>query len=234
MGRSVVRAGAARCPGCSQPPRLCVCDLLAPVETGIVVRLLIHRHERNKPSSTGALVARTVTGCTSHLFQRATRQHPALGLAREAVGAGGEPWILDPAGEPLTEGAAGTGSADRLTVVIVDGTWREAGEMTRSLNGLGRRVRLADPGARPARFWLRDQPGPTHLSSAEALMGVLGAVGETAAEERLRLHFELHVYATLLARGRREMAERYLGDSPLLGAGRDALDRFHARSGGAA
>ncbi|MFM8709586.1 MAG: hypothetical protein ACKOHK_16280 [Planctomycetia bacterium] len=67
------------------------------------------------------------------------------------------------------------------------------------------------------------------LSTAEALMGVFRSVGEHEADHRLRLHFEMHVYATLLARGRREMAERYLGDSPLLAAAADAIDRLHAR-----
>jgi hypothetical protein len=60
-------------------------------------------------------------------------------------------------------------------------------------------------------------------------MGVLRASGEAEAERRLRLHFELHVYATLLSRGRREMAERYLGHSPLRLEAPDALDRLHAR-----
>jgi DTW domain-containing protein YfiP len=90
-------------------------------------------------------------------------------------------------------------------------------------------VRLPDAAAEPSRYWLRDQPAPGHLSTAEALVGILQTVGDPGAARRLRLHFELHVYATLLARGKREMAERYLGHSPLITEGRDALDRLHAR-----
>jgi hypothetical protein len=60
-------------------------------------------------------------------------------------------------------------------------------------------------------------------------MAVLRGVGDGAAEQLLRLHFELHVYATLLARGRREMAERYLGHSPLVTMAPEAIDRLHAR-----
>ena len=101
--------------------------------------------------------------------------------------------------------------------------------MLRTVERVGRCVRLPESAAAPSRYWLRDQPAPGHLSTAEALMGVLQAVGEPAAARQLRLHFELHVYATLLARGKREMAERYLGHSPLLAEGRDALDRLHAR-----
>ena len=105
--------------------------------------------------------------------------------------------------------------------------------MLRSVEGMGRCVSLPEPAAEPGRYWLRDQPEPTHLSTAEALMGVLKTTGEAAAERRLRLHFELHVYATLLSRGRREMAERYLGHSPLLAEIPEFLDRFHTRRGDA-
>jgi DTW domain-containing protein YfiP len=120
-----------------------------------------------------------------------------------------------------------TADADALPhVVLLDGTWRQAGEMLRDVEGLGRRVRLPEPTTEPGRYWLREQPEPTHRSTAEALMGVFHAMGDTAAEARLRLHFELHVYASLLARGKREMAERYLGHSPLLAEAPDAVQRI--------
>ena len=96
--------------------------------------------------------------------------------------------------------------------------------MLRSVEDLGRCVRLTEPG--PSRYWLREYDAPAHVSTAEALLEVFRLVGDAAAESRLRLHFELHVYASLLARGRREMAERYLGDSPLRTDIPDVLDRL--------
>jgi hypothetical protein len=59
----------------------------------------------------------------------------------------------------------------------------------------------------------------------EALLGLLGALGLAEAETRLRLHFELHVYATLRARGKKLEAAEYLALSPV----RDALPEFLAR-----
>ena len=231
MGRSVVLAGAARCPRCSLPPRWCTCDLLPPVETQLAVHVLIHRGEQCKPSSTGRLIARAVNGAACHVFQRATRFHPATGFAADSLEPGRELWILHPGGNPLPEALAATagGRCAGTTVLLLDGTWRQAREMLRSVEPLGRCFRLSDANSEPGRYWLRDQPGPTQLSTAEALMGVLRGAGELHAEGRLRLHFELHVYATLLARGRREMAERYLGHSPLLTEAPDALARLHAR-----
>ena len=92
-----------------------------------------------------------------------------------------------------------------------------------ALTGLSAAAAVAQ-GALPER-----EPHPGAFYAFEALMGAFRAVGETEAESRLRLHFELHVYASLLARGKREMAERYLGHSPLLTEAPEALARLHAR-----
>ncbi len=113
--------------------------------------------------------------------------------------------------------------------MLLDGTWRQAGEMLRTVEHMGHCVSLPEPAAAPGRYWLRDQPEPTHLSTAEALIGVFRALGDATAARRLQLHFELHVYATLLSRGRREMAERYLGYSPLLAELPEFLDQLNAR-----
>ena len=231
MGRSVVLAGAARCSGCSLPPRWCLCDALPPVATPLAVHVLIHRHELGKPSSTGRVVSRAVRGAVCHTYQRVSRHFPPAGFPADACEPDRELWILHPTGEPLP--AVPTATAARrgagIHVLLLDGTWRQAGDMLRSVEGRGRCVRLPDDAAEPSRFWLRDQSAPGHMSTAESLVHVLQAVGESAAAGHLRLHFELHVYATLLARGKREMAERYLGHSPLLTEARDVLDRLHAR-----
>jgi len=234
MGRSVVLAGAARCPRCSLPPRWCTCDMLPPVETRLTVQVLIHRLEQCRPSSTGKLVGRAVAGAACHVYQRGNRFFEATGYPAEALEAGRELWVLHPSGDPLPEPAAT--EASKLpplpAVLLLDGSWRQAGEMLASVHDRGRCVRLpASATSEPSRYWLRDQAKPEQLCTAEALMGVLKATGEPEAAQHLRLHFELHVYATLLVRGHRELAERYLGHSPLLTEAPDALDRLHARRG---
>jgi DTW domain-containing protein YfiP len=207
-----------------------VCDALPPVETRLAVHVLIHRAEQGKPSSTGTLIVRAVAGAACHVYQRATRFFPASGFPVDTLEPGREVWILHPCGEPLPapDDAANAPFPDRRSILLLDGTWRQAGEMLRSVEGLGRCVRLTDASDEPSRYWLRDQAGPLQLSTAEALMGVFRAMGDHEAERRLRLHFELHVYATLLARGKREMAERYLGHSPLLKEAPEALARLNS------
>lgn len=208
--------------------------MLPRVDTRLAVHLLIHRHEQAKPSSTGTLVSRVVTGAACHPYQRANRFFPAAGLPAAALAPGQTLWVLHPRGEPWPAelDAHSDSQSSRTPILLLDGTWRQAGEMLRSLEGRNppvRCVRLPDSAAAPSRYWLRDQPAPLQLSTAEALMAVFRSAGEHEADRRMRLHFELHVYATLLARGRRELAERYLGHSPLLTEAPDALAVLHAR-----
>jgi DTW domain-containing protein len=226
MPRSVVLAGAARCPRCCLQPRWCVCDALPAVVTGIQVHVLIHRQEQHKPSSTGRLIARTVKGAGCHLYQRGNRFFASASLSSADLLPDRETWILHPQGEPAPVAAC---TAHRLPpqVVLLDGTWRQAAEMQRAVDGLGRCVRLPEPG--PGRYWLRDYDAPAHVSTAEALLGVFGVVGDTEAERRFRLHFELHVYATLLSRGRRDVADRYLASSPLREVIPDFLEQLVTR-----
>ena len=208
--------------------------MLPPVETRLTVQVLIHRLEQCRPSSTGKLVGRAVAGATSHVYQRGNRFFPATGYPVDALEPERELWVLHPAGDPLPEPAAAEALALQPppAVLLLDGSWRQAGEMLASMHGRGRCVRLpAAATSEPSRYWLRDQAKPEQLCTAEALMGVLKATGEPEAAQMLRLHFELHVYATLLVRGHRELAERYLGHSPLLTEAPDALDRLHARRG---
>ena len=220
MPRSVVLAGAARCPRCCQQPRWCVCDAVPLVSTSLQVHVLIHRHEQYKPSSTGRLIARAVEGTRCHPYQRGNRFFASAGMSAADLLPDRETWILHPQGEPVP--AADVADTGRLPpqVVLLDGTWREAAEMQRAVEGMGRCVRLPAPG--PGRYWLRDHDAPAHVSTAEALLGVFAMVGDAEAERRFRLHFELHVYATLLSRGHRDAADRYLATSPL----REAIPVF--------
>jgi DTW domain-containing protein YfiP len=208
--------------------------MLPPVETRIAVEVLIHRLEQCRPSSTGKLIGRAVAGTICHVYQRGNRFFPETGYPADALEAVRELWVLHPSGDPLPVPAATDDSVPqpRPTVLLLDGSWRQAGEMLASMQGRGRCVRLPDTAtSAPSRYWLRNQAQPDQLCTAEALMGMLTAVGEPEAARRLRLHFELHVYATLRVRGHRELAERYLGHSPLLTEAPDALDRLHDRRG---
>lgn len=206
MARSVVLAGTVRCERCQLPPRWCVCAGLGPATGGLQVDVLMHHREQWRPSSTGKLIGRTVAGARTHVFRR---EAP---VAREAVSRPGrELWVLHPLGEPFE--ALAMPPAAEVQVLLLDGSWGEAAEMARAVEPWGRRVRLPMEGK--SRYWLREQRDEGKFSTVEALLFLLAALGERDAEARLRLHFELHVYASLLARGRKWPAAEYLDASPI-------------------
>ena len=217
MARSVVLAGTVRCERCQLPPRWCVCAGLGPVESALGVDVLMHHREQWRPSSTGKLIERVVSGARTHLYQR-EQPHERADLVRP----GRELWILHPLGEPL----------DRMTlppagdvqVLLLDGSWGEAAEMVRAVEPWGRRVSVPMTGK--SRYWLREQQGEGKFSTVEALLAILAALGQSEAEAQLRLHFELHVYASLLARGRKWPAAEYLDTSPIKTALPDFLRRL--------
>jgi DTW domain-containing protein YfiP len=148
---------------------------------------LIHRREFWRPTSTGKLVARTLQGSRTHVYQRVAP--PTLeAIARPDR----ELWILHPEGEPVETLLPRPGGSTAPQVLLLDGNWGQAGEMLRWVQGWGRRV-----------------------STAEALIAVLKALGDTEGATQFGLQFELHVYATLRARGHKEAADEYLKGSRL-------------------
>lgn len=204
MGRSVVLQGAERCDGCRLPVRWCVCRGLEQVDVPLAVDVLQHRGESWKPTSTGHLLGRIVTGTRIHVWDPRT-EFSAAAVVRPDH----EMWVLHPKGE-----AWPTEVPANVQLVLLDGTWAQASEMLRQLGGMGRRVALPPPST-PSRFWLRTQHDGAHVSTFEALLLALSAMGRIADRDRLESLFELHVHAALLSRGKKVIAAEYLESSPV-------------------
>lgn len=218
MARSVVLKKTPRCPVCQLTPRWCVCAGWREVASPLRVDVLQHFMESYRPSSTGHLLQRVMPGSGRHIF-RAERPVARADIAQP----GRELWILHPNGEPLPANADPAG----LQVLLLDGTWAQAAEMARLVGAWGRRVSLPMQGR--SRYWLRAQSGTGRFSTAEALLFLLGALGLAEAQARLRVQFELHVYASLCARGHKQLAAEYLVGSPLRAALPEVLEKFASR-----
>jgi DTW domain-containing protein YfiP len=203
MARSVVLNGAPRCERCQLPPRWCICAGLQSMASPLAVDVLMHHMESYRPSSTGHLIQRTVQGARQHVY----RQERLLARS-EVVRPDRELWVLHPLGEDLPAEV----DPARVQVLLIDGSWKQALEMTRSVRSWGRCVSLPMQGA--SRYWLRAQQGSGQFSTIEALLFLLKALGLTSAHAQLEAQFELHVYAGLCARGRKADAVRYLANSP--------------------
>lgn len=218
MARSVVLRETPRCPRCQLAPRWCVCAGWREVTSPLRVDVLQHFMESYRPSSTGHLLSRVMPGAGRHIF-RAERPLARADIAQP----GRELWILHPNGEAPPAHA----NPAELQVLLLDGTWVQAAEMARLTGAWGRRVSLPMTGR--SRYWLRTQSGPGRFSTAEALLFLLGALGLADAQAQLRVQFELHVYASLCARGHKQLAADYLADSPLRTALPEVLEKFAPR-----
>jgi DTW domain-containing protein YfiP len=189
------------------PPRWCICAAFQPLTIPLRVDVLMDHVEQWRPSSTGMLLRRLLPESRQHPFKRGVALDPAV--VRDPTR---ELWVLHPRGDPMPAGVP----PEAVQVLLLDGAWREAAVMLRKVDGWGRKVSLPIPGA--SRYWLRVQVGEGRFSTIEALLFLLGEFGLGEARAHLRLQFELHVYAGLLARGKMTEADRYLVDSPVRAA----------------
>lgn len=202
--RSVVRGMTERCPRCRLTTRWCVCAAHRAVRCPLAVDVVMHHREFFRPTSTGHLIKRVLPESRQHVWRR------ERGLPVDDVRVPGrELWLVHPQGDLAPPGVAPEG----VQVVLLDGAWGETSAMLQEMMPWGRRVRLPMTGE--SRYWLRAQQDGGRFSTVEALLFLLGSFDLTAAREALRLQFELHVYASLRARGRKETAEEFLRESPV-------------------
>ena len=205
MSRQDIYHNANRCPQCSLPPRWCICEEQRAVPCALKVDVLIHDREAERPTSTGHLIKRVIPGAQHHVWRagHATNPDPIRVANREL-------WILHPNGEDMP---AIIPCPSQIQVLLVDGSWKQATAMMKTVQGWGRRVRL--PLGSTSRYWLRNQKEAGQLSTAEALLHLMKALSMLDAHAAFNLQFELHVYATLCARGEKLDATEYLQNSPI-------------------
>ena len=215
MPRSVVYKPGPRCPGCRMPPRWCICEGLHPLDCALGVDVLMHFCEANRPSSTGHLINRLLPATRVHLAGGGRRPERA-----EIVRPGKTLWILHPQGDPPPTDAV----PENLQVLLIDGSWKQASDLMRQVVTWGRTICLPMTGV--SRYRLRAQQGEGQFSTIEALLFLMATLGLQREEAQLRLQFELHVYAGLLARGRPPDARAYLVDSPVRTAFPELVDRL--------
>ncbi|MCX6937552.1 MAG: DTW domain-containing protein [Verrucomicrobia bacterium] len=220
MARSVVLQGTHRCARCELPPRWCICSVQRTVHCPLRVDILQHALEAHRPSSTGNLIPRVLADTRIHSYRRERGVDRAEIIRPDCE----ELWILHPRGEAPPDAPP---PPERLQILLLDANWAQAGGMLTQVQNWGRRVRLPMSGA--SRYALRAQNGADRFSTFEALLFLLSALGLQASADALRLQFELHVYAGLCSRGRKNEAAAYLDASPVKTAFPELLAEFARR-----
>ena len=216
--RSVINRPTARCNTCLLPLRWCLCFAHQTIDTPLQVDLLTHPRELSRPTSTGNLIHRLFARSRQHLWTAPKLPGPEIVSAP-----GRELWILHPNGTPPPSAV----DPASIQLLILDGSWSETTTMSRAVSSWGRRVSLPLQGE--SRYWLRAKQDSERFSTAEALLYLLNWFGLSSACNQLDAQFELHVYASLRARGKVDQAAAFLSGSSLGSTMPDILAQLHVR-----
>ncbi|QLQ36476.1 tRNA-uridine aminocarboxypropyltransferase [Micromonospora robiginosa] len=172
-----------RCAGCGRPPAACWCRFVTPVHTPHRLVVLRHPREARHALGTVRVLARVIP--ETEVFD-GVRRSPAADHAVRGDAAR-PPLLLYPVSAttaaPAITGVPGGGP---YTIVVLDGTWRQARSMLKADDHLGTMPRMSISPTTPSRYAVRAQPFPHGLSTLEAVAEALVVLGaEPAVREAL-------------------------------------------------
>jgi len=189
---------AHRCPGCRLLVTACLCDLIPCVVTRTRVLVVLHHAETQKPSNTGRLALRCLPNSGAVI-----RGAPDQSQAVPAWAEHGDPVVLfpHPDARPLADFCGGSRP---VTLIVPDGTWRQAQRMRRRVAGLSDVPCAFITRDAPSAYLLRTTPDVRRLSTMEAIaeaLGLLEGAEGPAARELLLGIFQIMVDRSLRGRG---------------------------------
>lgn len=193
-------ASVRRCAACLLAEPVCICPWAVVCDSGVDFVLLLHRDEVFKPTNTGRLIADIFPANVS-AFEWSRTEPPAELLALLAE-PGRYPVIVFPADENsgrTIHTSAPPLAGKRLTLILLDGTWRQASRMFRSSAWLAGLPVLTFATCQEGRYAVRQKIREGQLATAEAAAELLRLCGEEANGEVLEdyfLVFNEHYLAT--------------------------------------
>jgi DTW domain-containing protein YfiP len=157
--------------------------------------LLIHRFEHRKPTNTGLLAASCLAGSEVHV--RGGKDDAACPFVCPG---GTEPLFLFPYDDAIPlDRVPRTGLP--VTLVVPDGSWRQASKVYKRVPGLAGVRRVSLPSGPLSTYRLRTEAHAAGLSTLEAIARALGILdGREMQQELERVHLTM-VERTLWARG---------------------------------
>jgi DTW domain-containing protein YfiP len=189
-----------RCQSCLLHRSLCICALIPSIATRTRVVLIVHQLELRKPTNTGRLAARCLPNSAVLLRGGGAPADPSAAWAADPL-----PILLFPDREarPIDEWRD---SPTPITLIVPDGTWRQASRARRRIPGLAR-VPCATLPAASSSYRLRQAVRPGRLSTMEAVAWALGALEGPAVEDALIHMLRVMVDRTLWTNGRLSAGE---------------------------
>jgi DTW domain-containing protein YfiP len=176
---------------------LCVCSLFPspPLETRTRVVLFIHRIEDRKPTNSGRLA----TTCLAN-SEVVVRGHASTPTTHFVPPPGTRPLLLFPHEDavPLADVDV---SGPPVTLVVPDGSWRQASKVRNRVPGMKDLQCVFLPREADSRYQLRREAHDTGMATMEAIARALGILEGSAVRETLERVFLAMVERTLVSRG---------------------------------
>lgn len=190
-----------RCARCRMLGSLCICALLPSPKLATRTRLVlvIHRYEDRKPTNTGRLATECLAN--SEVIVRGHESSPSAPLA---IDASSQPLLLfpprDEAATPLPE-LARVLDGRPVTLIVPDGTWRQASKVRKRVPGLRDVPCVSLPRGARSIYRLRAEAHDDGLATIEAIARAFGILESADVEGALDLVFRAMVERTLWSRG---------------------------------
>ncbi|MBN2526364.1 MAG: DTW domain-containing protein [Deltaproteobacteria bacterium] len=155
------------CYRCFKPKQTCICSLISPVNNQTRIRILQHPLERHHPIGTARFATlglknvelNTVYGDSNGSLETQPESGPNTGL-------------LFPSEDAVAlETVSGTERPD--TLIVLDGTWYNAGKLYRENPWLKKVPHYKLTPAAPSRYRIRMEPSMDSISTLEAIVEAL-------------------------------------------------------------
>ena len=175
---------------------LCVCSLIPRIETRTRLVLVIHRVEARKPSNTGRLAAACFPN--SEVLVRGHADAPSAPIAPAP---GSRPLLLFPHEDAVPLGPGHAAGPGPVTLIVPDGTWRQASKVRQRVPGLRDVPCVSLPADAPSIYRLRAEAHEHGLATLEAIARAMGLLEGAHVREALEHVFRAMVERTLWSRG---------------------------------
>lgn len=186
-----------RCARCRMLPWLCVCALMPtprqPTRTRL--SLIIHKDEARKPTNTGQLAVACLANSEALVRGHADQPSPPW-----QTPTGTRALLLFPADDAVALDQLPP-SPQPTTLIVPDGTWRQAQRVRTRVPGLRDVPCVVLPPGPPTRYRLRSESRPGGLATLEAIARAFAILEGPEVGAMLERVFDAVVERTLWSRG---------------------------------
>jgi DTW domain-containing protein len=184
-------ADPLRCPRCRLHTDLCACPLLAPVDVTTQILLVTHKFENRKATNTGHLAVQCLKNARLCLRGREDLPDDPVIWEPERT-----PLLLFPCKDAIPLDAwRADHAAKAVTLIVPDGTWRQANRVRRRVPGLANIQAVSLTAAQKSNYRLRRTHIGSRMATFEAIALALGILEDPAIGEHL-----LHVFRAVVDR----------------------------------